>query len=447
MRETHTAQRILFDFYSKHEFGLHLQALSDLLDSFPQITLLLSKDLIDDTTSEVGRKGLSVESVFRCLILKQKLGISYQKLSFHLSDSPTYRCFARLDKESYPSKSALQSTIRRIHPDTLESVFKTLGGQGFAQGEMDLSKVRIDSTVVKSPIASPSDSQLLNDGIRVLSRNLSRSAAATGIKIRFKDFRKVARSLSARIFYARNPVKQALYIELLAVADKVMDQTRRGVEKIEQSGIPPSAKATKWLTEVGHYESLMTRIISQTRRRVIDQEKVPATEKIVSLFEAHTDIIVKGPREVEYGHKINLASDANGLLTSVMIESGNPSDAERYLPMVESHQTLYGVYPDAVATDGGYASLANLTSARELGIKRVVFHKKRGLTLSAMGVKKKTYEALRNFRAGIEGNISELKRAFGAGKVLWKKLDGFKAYVWSSVICYNLTRLVRLNPG
>ena len=117
------------------------------------------------------------------------------------------------------------------------------------------------------------------------------------------------------------------------------------------------------------------------------------------------------------------------------------------MPVVNDHDRRYGVVPETVVADGGYASLANLDAGKEMGVKRVVFHKKRGLTPAAMGVKNKTYKALRNFRAGIEGNISELKRAFGLGKSMWKKLDGFKAYVWASVLSYNLARLVRLRSG
>lgn len=444
MRETHTAQSSIFDFYSQHELGVHLERLSGLLDEFPQIMPMLEKDLIDDGCQEVGRRGLSVESIFRCMLLKQKLRLSYEQLSFHLSDSPTYRSFARLALNESPSKSALQANIRGIRPETLEGVFKLLAAKGYEQGEVDLSKVRMDSTVVRSNIAPPSDSQLLNDGVRVLSRYLAKSRAMTGIKIRFKDFRKASRSLSARIFYAKKAEKDVLYREMLALVDKVMGQVDRAREQVQGSvylGRDP------WLADITHYYDLTARVVDQTRRRVIDGEKVPASDKVVSLFEEHSDIIIKGQREVDYGHKLNIASDAQGLLTSVTIEQGNPADTERYLPVLDDHEALYGCYPGAVAADGGYASVDNLKAARKAGIKRVMFHKKKGLTVSAMGVKQKTYDALRDFRAGIEGNISELKRAFGMGKALWKKHDGFKAYVWSSVLCYNLTRMVRIRSG
>ncbi len=191
----------------------------------------------------------------------------------------------------------------------------------------------------------------------------------------------------------------------------------------------------------------MLKVISQTERRVIRKESVHSSEKIVSLFESHTDIIVKGFRDVQYGHKINISSEENGFITYLSIEKGNPSDTDLFIPVLDFHQSKLGRLPGSVVADGGYASQANVTEGRGLGVKRVVFHKPVGLSLRAMGVKSKTFDLLRHFRAGVEGNISELKRAFGATKATWKGLDGFKAYVWSSVLSYNLMRLARLDSS
>ena len=118
MRETRVAQASIFEDYSKHEFGVRLQCLSKLLDQHPEILVLIAQDLVDDSVTPVGRSGLSVESVFRCLLLKQQLRVSYEQLAFHLSDSMTYRSFTRLSPDSAPSRSGLQSTIRRIKPET-----------------------------------------------------------------------------------------------------------------------------------------------------------------------------------------------------------------------------------------------------------------------------------------------------------------------------------------
>ncbi len=203
----------------------------------------------------------------------------------------------------------------------------------------------------------------------------------------------------------------------------------------------------KWLDQVERYRDLTLKVIHQTERRVIRKESVHSSEKIVSLFESHTDIIVKGFRDVQYGHKINISSEESGFITYLSIEKGNPSDTDLFIPVLDFHQSKLGRLPGSVVADGGYASQANVTEGRGLGVKRVVFHKPVGLSLRAMGVQSKTFDRLRHFRAGVEGNISELKRAFGATKATWKGLDGFKAYVWSSVLSYNLMRLARLDSS
>lgn len=173
---------------------------------------------------------------------------------------------------------------------------------------------------------------------------------------------------------------------------------------------------------------------------------MPSSEKIVSLFESDTDIIVKGFRDVQYGHKINLGSEESGFITALTIEEGNLGDKTLFVPVLDYHQSVLGRLPRSVVADGGYASQANVKTGRAMGLKHVVFHKPVCISLTAMGVKSKTFIALRHFRAGVEGNISELKRAFGAAKAKWKGHDGFKALVWTSALSCNLVRLARLGP-
>lgn len=446
MRETRIAQTSIFENYSKHEFGARLKALSNQLDGHPEILSLIARDLVDSSAAKVGRLGLSVESVFRCLLLKQQLRISYEQLAFHLSDSMTYRTFARLPHQVTPSRSGLQSTIRSIKPETLEKAHEVLSGNWLKKGVLSMDKLRIDSTVVASNIAPPSDSQLLNDGVRVLSRLLAKSKHVTGVKIRFADQRKPSKSLAFQIFNAKKADKEAIYPKLLKLVRVVLKQVDSGLESVSV-GICDSDRKIKWIRDVEQYRDLTLKVIDQTERRVIRKERVHSSEKIVSLFESHTDIIVKGYRDTQYGHKINLSSEASGFITYLSIEKGNPSDTDLFFPVLDFHQSRLGRLPQSVVADGGFASQANVTGGRKLGVKQVVFHKPVGLSLHAMGVKSKTFHQLRHFRAGVEGNISELKRAFGAKKATWKGIDGFKAYVWSSVLTYNLMRLARLDSG
>jgi IS5 family transposase len=446
MRETRNAQTSIFQFYAPHALGDQLSMLSDLLDDHPLILDCVERDFRVPTTAATGASGLSVESVFRCLLLKQILKVSYEKLSFHLSDSPTYRTFARLHEDQFPSRSGLQSTIRHICPGTLEQANQILMSRLFEDNTLSLDWLRIDSTVTDSNIAKPSDSQLLNDGVRVLSRLMSQSKDVTGVKIRFTDQRKKSKSLSYRIFHTKKAEEDALYPKLLSYATLVLKQSRSAIVKVRLNA-KKSENAERWIGKVEHFRALLPIVVDQTQRRVYNDEDVPASQKIVSLFEPHTDIIVKGLRDVQFGHKINLATQQDGFITYCRIEEGNPADAVLYMPVLNASQTDYQTVPNSAVADGCYASQANVKSAKALGVKRNVFSKMVGLTLTDMGVKKKTFELLRNFRAGVEGNISEFKRAFGASKATWKGHDGFKAFVWSSVLSYNLIRVVRFSSA
>ena len=446
MRETRNAQLSIFQIYAPHALGEQLKLLSDLLDEYPLMLDRVERDFRAPDTAATGANGLSVESVFRCLLLKQILKVSYEKLSFHLSDSPTYRTFARLHDDQFPSRSGLQSAIRHIRPETLEQANQILMSDLLEKNTLKLDWLRIDSTVTDSNIATPSDSQLLNDGVRVLSRLMSQSKDKTGVKIRFTDQRKKSKSLSYRIFNAKKAEKDALYPQLLGYATLVMKQSRSAIDKVRIEA-DNSENAQRWISKVEHFLSLLPIVIDQTQRRVFNDEDVPASQKIVSLFEPHTDIIVKGQRDVQFGHKINLATQQDGFITYCRIEEGNPADALLYMPVLDASQSDYQSVPNAVVADGCYASQENVKLAKALGVKRNVFSKMVGLTLSDMGVKKKTRNRLRDFRAGVEGNISELKRAFSASKATWKGHDGFKAFVWSSVLSYNLIRLTRFSSA
>lgn len=196
-----------------------------------------------------------------------------------------------------------------------------------------------------------------------------------------------------------------------------------------------------------HYRHLLCHVIHQTQQRVYADTPIQSSEKIVRIFELHADIIVKGAEDVHYGHKINLATDSQGIVIHLDILQGNPCDTSLYLPVLKSHQRQFRELPHTTVADGGYASGENVQLARGEGVARAAFHKRKGLGYHEMGVKRKTLRKLRAFRAGIEGNISELKRAFGLSKANWKIQDGFDAFVCSGVLAYNLMRMCRLSSA
>jgi transposase, IS5 family len=201
-----------------------------------------------------------------------------------------------------------------------------------------------------------------------------------------------------------------------------------------------------WQAKVRHYQPLIERIIAQSERRVLAGQPVPTRDKLVSLFEPHADIIIKGSREVHYGHKLNLITGRSGLILDLVVEAGNPADSERLLPMLERHIAFYGRAPRQAAADGSFASRDNLRQAKARGVRDMAFHKKGGLRIEDMVRSRWVYRKLRNFRAGIEADISCLKRAYGLARCTWRGLGHFKAYVWSAVVAYNLALFTRLQP-
>ncbi len=189
----------------------------------------------------------------------------------------------------------------------------------------------------------------------------------------------------------------------------------------------------------------MHKVREQTERRVLQGEKVPAAEKVVSIFEEHTDIIQTGGRETTFGHKVFLTCGKTSLLTDCLVVRGNPADSTYLETMLDRHCHQYGSYPRQASLDGGFASRENLALAKSKpGLKDVAFAKKRGLTIESMVSSSWVYKQLRRFRAGIEGCISMLKRVFGADRCTWKGWEHFQQYLHLSVFSFNLLVLARL---
>jgi IS5 family transposase len=449
MREKRTIQSSIFEQYAKHEIGRELEAMSDWLDLQPELLDWVGMDLRTHPVVATGRKGLTIDSVLRCAILKQYRQLSYDDLAFCLLDSLSCQTFARLTLGSLPKKSSLQSVISAISDVTWERINQRLLQCACKAKVEKGDMLRIDSTVTDAPIHAPSDSTLLWDSVRVLVRLLEGAAElAKGVAtVNYQSHRRVAKKRMHAIRYTRGQDKKArLYRDLIEATEKSLGYLQEVTVALHAVQMYLPLDYGYWKQQVVHFKPLICQVIEQTERRVFQGEKVPAGEKIVSIFEAHTDIIVKGARDVQYGHKLNLSTGRSGLILDVVIEEGNPADADRLLPMLDRHIAQYGKAPRQMAADGGYASLANLNAAKARKVKDMAFHKKRGLTIENMVKSPWVYRKLRNFRAGIEAGISCLKRAYGLGRCTWKGLAHFRAYVWSSVVAHNLALFARLKP-
>jgi transposase, IS5 family len=449
MRQKQTRQRSLFSVTVRHDIGQELKEISTVLDDTPQMLDMVYNDLIRNRRHKTGREGMTAEQVLRSCVLKQFRSLSYEELAFHLEDSNSFRAFARLEMGQYPSSSTLQENIRPISEETWEAIHICLMRYAQTFGIENGRKMRVDSTAIETDVHDPTDASLLWDGMKILTRWLDEGYTLDPRPdYRYSDHLRVAKKRLLAVTHAKKETDRvSAYRDLTHYAGKVKGYAKDAIAVFDGY---QAADLRSMLTALGlranlkRAVELLEKVVSQTERRVFRGEKVPVSEKIVSYFEEHTDIIVKSRREVQYGHKVFLTSGKSNLILDCLIERGNPADSEKYIPMLKRHEELFGRMPRQASADGGFASKKNLADAKDLKVKDVAFAKKRGLAVIDMVKSSWVYKRLKNFRAGIEANISTLKRAFGLDRCNWKSWEGFKRYVWSSIFAYNLQVIARI---
>ena len=446
MREKWQKQMPLMAHIQDHTQSQELAMISEIIDSTPTICRHILQDLNKGKAvpRRTGAKGMSADQVLRCAVVKTLFSFSYEALAFHIVDSQSIRWFCRIGivDEGF-KKSALNRNIKCISEQTWEIINREL--LGFAEKEK-IEKgrtVRTDCTCVESNIHSPSDSTLLWDGVRVLTRLIKRVQDDFGIKVPgFANHTRRAKRRMLAVMNAKGKKqRKAAYADLLKMADNVLGYSDTALTSIRVSTPDPTLFAI--YESIENYSGLLEKVVDQTRRRVMLGETVPSLEKVVSIFEPHTDIIKKDRRDTFYGHKICVTGGASNLILDCVIASGNPADTDLAVPMLDRQADIYGRYPLKACFDGGFASKHNLKEAKSRQIKDVCFSKKRGLEKTEMCRSEYVYHRLRNFRAGIESGISWLKRCMGLTRCMWKGLDSFKSYVWSSIVAANLLTMAR----
>ena len=448
MRDTVRKQLPLVEPAIEHEHAAELHGIRHLVDEHSAIADLIHADLVRGLKNpHTGRRGkLSAEQVLMALLIKQMNDFSYEVLAYHLADSRTYRAvcgFGIGDKT--PSGKTLQRDIKKIGADTLEAINRILVTSAAASGIEKGRKVRVDCTVVESNIHHPTDSSLLWDCVRVLSRWTQHAVEISDVVVANHCRRAKRRELG--ILNARNNKQRTkLYRDLLKVSRMTCSDSERVLAALECGPTTDPLWAMVIMAELRHYLVLARQVIAQTERRVLRGESVPPQDKIVSIFEPHTDIIIKDRRETLFGHKVTLTGGASGVLTDLVIEQGNPADVTLAQRMISRQQEIFGRVPRQAAFDGGFASKENLAAIKELGVKDVAFAKRRGLAITQMAKSTWVYKKLRDFRAGIEGMISFLKRCFAMRRCTWRGFGSFKAYAWASVLTANFLLVARRSP-
>ena len=289
MRLTRTVQPSVFQALEVvHPVAAELERASGWLDQHPELLDMIGACV---PGSSRGRHGLTCETILRCAVLMHLMGYSYRGLEFALLDSASVQRFARVDPFRVPKKSALQSAVGAIDADTWQAINGVLLQDAKQRGIESGTQVRIDSTVTETDILEPSDSRLLYDGVRVLTRLLCEARERLP-QVSVHDHCRAAKPRMLQVEKQRDPQRRAAtYRRLLNLVAQTMDYTAAARAEVCCVTEP---WAESWCTEVGACRDLLKRVVEQTERRVFAGEKVPASEKVVSLFEPHTDIICKG---------------------------------------------------------------------------------------------------------------------------------------------------------
>jgi len=448
MRRTVQEQQKLVPIPVEHPHAAELAEMSRILDDHPEVYELVLEDLIaGGIDPDNGREGMPADQVLRILIIKQMNRFSYELLAFHVMDSDCYRSFCHVGYDQRLDGDTLQRNLKKVRAETLEAINRVILKEAKVRRVEGGRKVRTDCTVEETNIHEPSDSTLLFDVVRVLAR-LMRKGKEAGYDIETIDHTRRAKRRMLEIQHAKDSEgREKLYRELVKLTEETIDDAVRAIPSLDNPPLSLDLDAVllglALTTDLEHFIPLGRHVVLQTKRRVFWNEKVPASEKLVSIFEPHTDIIIKDRRETLFGHKICLTTGKSGMVLDCVVLDGNPADSTLVTETIERQRSIFGRVPDQTTFDGGFASEANRAAAKAMGVTDVMFHKKRGLKVSDMVKSTWVYKRLRRFRAGIEGNISFLKRCFGMRRCTWCSLESFKAYTWASVLSANLLILAR----
>jgi IS5 family transposase len=418
------------DWSKNPEFGL----IDTIFEKHPELYLIVKDDITKGLTdSNFGRKDVpSVEQIVRAAIFKEMKGYDYRELEYAQSDSRICSNFIKLDDRQPFSFQMFQKYISKIQPDSLSKLLVEINRIAIEAGYEDMQSLRQDSTVVESNIHYPTNNSLVWDCIHESTRLLNQLKQEIDT-LAYLDYTKTAKKTYFKINVTKSTDKRAdLFQKQLITFTKVINQTSNIIKK----KFVGSLKVMLIQLSLERLLPLMEQVYDFTYRKQIKGETVPNDKKIFSIYELHTDIIVKGSREILLGHKVNLATGKSNLILDCEVVKGNPSDSTLYKPTIERVINNYGIIPRDTVTDGGYASLDNMNFSQGKGILNIVFNKIVG-SLKNMASSLSMETRLKKWRSGIEANISNFKRGFNISRCDWKGWKHFQTKVLWSAIAYN----------
>ncbi|NQV34492.1 MAG: ISNCY family transposase, partial [Phycisphaeraceae bacterium] len=430
------------------EYRQKYQKISDLLDQNPRILSLAHKDWAKLlSSSRKGRSGFSSEQLLRGLLVMFQEQKGYRGTVILIETSDVLRHFARMAPTKTMDFTFLNKAYNALEASTVEQMVGILADFARSNKLISGKKQRMDTTAYETNIHYPTDSSLLWDSFRTLSRLLRtvlKDQPQLELYHRFHDKKikkmatYIARNASSKRKTTQRKVKRQ-YAQLI--------QRVRWIHGVAQVVYDKASQTNYDVTALGHYLPLVKKIVDQADKRILKGINVPRDEKLYSLFESHTELIVRGKagKPIEFGHKILIAQTAEKYIHHYKVMEKQIEDKDLLVPAIDAHKDLFGCYPQVLTTDKGFYESMQQIAELEGKIPVVSIAKKGRRTQAEL--ERETSEAFidgQRFRAGSEGSISVLKRAFKLGRCLFKGFKNYAASVGFAVLCHNLVLLTKL---
>jgi len=414
-----------------------LALIDTILNENPRLYEIIAPDIMElNKSSGVGRQDSpTVEQVVRAAVYKELKKLDYRELEYAQEDSRICGVFIKLEGRSSFSFEVFYKYISRVRGESLRALMVEINRIMMREeGIEDGKSLRTDSTVVEADIHYPTNNALIWDCIKTSHRLLKKLEEAGKIK-KVRNYQKQGKKNEFKINNTKKKEKRAeLFEKQLKLFRCSMNQVKRVVEGVI-TGIDLGVVSI--VEELRGLLPKMEKVYEISYRHELLGESVPNGEKIFSIYEEHTDIIVKGSREVAFGHKVNLATGRSNLILDCEIVDGNPKDSVLYEGVLERVRNDYGITPRDMVTDGAYASLRNQGKAKEYGVVNIIFNKIVG-SLKNLVTSANMETRLKKWRSGIEAVISNVKRGFSLFRCDWKGREHFDAKVLWGVIAYNI---------
>lgn len=403
-----------------------------------------------DQSRTRGRHQTPAEVVLRMLILKHVRNWSYETLEREVRANVVYRGFCRIGMEKVPDAKTLVRLGQAVGPEAIRELHDRLVAVAQERKIIRGRKMRVDTTVVESNIHYPTDSGLLNDGARVLTRTMKRiEQKAGGLKKKIRDRKRSVTKRVIAIGHAlrhQGPVgeekRKREYRELLHVTRQILGDARRVLEEV---GELPRRRRTPVQRLCKHLSTMAERVrsvVRQTKARIFGG-LTKLQDKIVSLFEPQTEIIRKGKagKPNEFGKLVQLQEAENQIITHYEVYDHRPADQRLLIPAVETHQRKLGRVPRLVAADAGYYSRANEAAVRAMGVGYVSIPIEARSDERCKLQKRRWFKKGQTWRTGCEGRISTVKRRHGLARCRYHGTSGMQRWVGLAVIADNLINL------